>query len=88
MHFLNENIWLYIEKSLKIIPEGPVDTIFSIDLDNGLVPTRGQAIIWTKWRLVYWRINASLVLKESNHYVGIARAMDFKQLDITVVRVC
>ena len=32
--------------------------------DNGLAPTRRQAIIWTNGGLVYWRIYASLGLNE------------------------
>ena len=30
---------------------------------NGLVPNRWQAIIWTNYGMVYWRINTSLGLK-------------------------
>ena len=36
----------------------------SIGSDNGLVPTRRQAIIWTNDGLSYWRIYASLGLNE------------------------
>ena len=35
-------------------------------LDNGLVPNRRQAIIWTN-DLIYWRIYASLSLNELTH---------------------
>ena len=36
----------------------------SIGSDNGLVPNRRQAIIWTNDCLVYWRIYASLGLND------------------------
>ena len=32
--------------------------------DNGLVPNRQQAVIWTSAGLIYWRIYASLGLNE------------------------
>ena len=35
-----------------------------IGSDNGLAPTRRQAIIWTKDGLAYWRIYESLGLNE------------------------
>ena len=35
-----------------------------IGSDNGLVPNRQQAIIWTNDGLVYWGIYASLGLNE------------------------
>ena len=39
-----------------------VDSI--IGSDNGLAPSRWQAIIWTNDGIVYWRIYASLGLNE------------------------
>ena len=39
-------------------------TTSSIGLDNGLVLTRRQAIIWTSDGLVYWHIYASLGINE------------------------
>ena len=39
-----------------------VDSI--IGSDNGLVPSRWHAIIWTNDGIVYWRIYASLGLNE------------------------
>ena len=39
---------LYLIKiSLKFVPKGPIDNNYSIGLDHGLAPNRGQAIIWT-----------------------------------------
>ena len=43
--FLNENVWIPVEISLKFVPKGLKYS--SIDLDNGLAPSRRQAIIWT-----------------------------------------
>ena len=36
----------------------------SIGSDNGLAPTRRQAIIWTNVGVLYWRIYGSLDLNE------------------------
>ena len=44
MCFLSKNIGILIWPSLKFVAKGPVD---NIDSDSGLVPNRGQAIIWT-----------------------------------------
>ena len=45
--FLNENVWISIKISLKFVSKGPLQlTIFHIGSDNGLAPTRRQAIIW------------------------------------------
>ena len=45
--FLNEDIWISINISLKFVPMGPINNISSIGSDNGLPPSRRQAIIWT-----------------------------------------
>ena len=47
--FLNENVWILIKISLKFVPKGPSNNFPRIgsDNDNGLAPTRRQAIIWT-----------------------------------------
>ena len=36
----------------------------NIGLDNGLVPNKQRAIIWTNDGLFYWHINTSLSLNE------------------------
>ena len=45
--FLNEDVWIANEISLKFVPKGPNWQYSSIGLDNGLAPSRRQAIIWT-----------------------------------------
>ena len=46
--FFNENIWISFKISLNFVNKGPVNNIpASIGSDNGLAPTRRQAIIWT-----------------------------------------
>ena len=46
--FLNENIeWISIKISLKIVRLGSNQQYSSLGLDNGLAPSRRQAIIWT-----------------------------------------
>ena len=44
--FLNENFWIPIQIWLKLGPKGPIN-ISSIGSDDGLAPTRRQAIFWT-----------------------------------------
>ena len=56
--FLNENVWIFINISLKFIPKGPIDNI-SIGSDKGMVLNRRQAVVWTNGGLNYWRIYAS-----------------------------
>ena len=56
--FLNENVWISSKISLKFVPRGA-----SIGSDNGLAPTRHQAIIWTTYDKVidaYMRHSASM----------------------------
>ena len=43
--FLNESVWFLIKMSLKFVPRGLINN--SLCSDNGLVPSRRQAIIWT-----------------------------------------
>ena len=58
--FLNENIRILIQFSLKFVPNGPIDNIPAIGLDNGLAPKRWQAIIWTNADPVHRCIYAAL----------------------------
>ena len=45
---LNENVWVFITISLKCVPKGPINNIYSsIGLNNGMAPARRQAIVWT-----------------------------------------
>ena len=48
MHFFNENVRILLKFH------------WSIDLDNGLVLSRRQIIIWTNAGPVHWRIYATL----------------------------
>ena len=45
--FLNDRLWISIKIPLKLVSKGPVNNIPGFGSDNGLVPTRRQAIIWT-----------------------------------------
>ena len=45
--FLNENICVLINISLKFVPKGQINNIQSLVQNYGLAPTRRQAIIWT-----------------------------------------
>ena len=47
MHFLEWNLWISIKISLKFVPQGSNWQYSSIGSNNGLAPTRRQAIIWT-----------------------------------------
>ena len=58
--FLNENVQILIEISLKFVPRGQYQQYSSIGSDNGLAPTRQQAIIWTNADRVHWHVYASL----------------------------
>ena len=56
--FLNENVRISNKISLKFVPKDQINNIAGSD--NGLAPTRRQAVTWTNDGLVYWRIYASL----------------------------
>ena len=43
----------YFDSNLKYVPKGPIDNNPAFGSDDGLVPNRWQAIIWTKDGLVY-----------------------------------
>ena len=61
--FLNENIQIAIKFSLKFVTK----CLIGMGSDNGLAPKRRQAIIWTNYASVYWRMYASLGLSEWTH---------------------
>ena len=44
---LDENIWILMKTSRKFVPKGLVNNMPAFGLDNGLAPTRRQAIIGT-----------------------------------------
>ena len=56
--FLNENVWISINISLKFVPKGPIDN--NICSCNGLAPSRRHAIIWTNAYPIYRRTYAAL----------------------------
>ena len=62
--FVNENARIFIEFSLKFVPEGPINNILAlVQIINGLAPSRPQAIIWTNDGLfidTYIRHSASM----------------------------
>ena len=43
----NENVWISIKISPRFVPNGPINKYSIIGSDNGLAPSRRQAIIWT-----------------------------------------
>ena len=45
--FLNENVKISLKISLKLVPKGLINNHSIIGSDNGVSPTRYQAIIWT-----------------------------------------
>ena len=57
--FVNEKFCILIKISLRFVPKGPIDNNPAFGLDNGLAPTRRQAIIWTNVEPIYWHINAA-----------------------------
>ena len=60
---LHEKIWISFKISLKFVLNSPIHKKYtSIGSDNGLVLTRGQAIISNNDGLVPWRIYALLGL--------------------------
>ena len=62
--FLNENIWISVDSSMKFVPKGQINKQYpSIGSNNGLAPTRQQAIIRTndiKFNEAYMHHSASM----------------------------
>ena len=58
-HFTNK-ILIRFCMLIKVCPEGPNSQKPSIGLNNGLVPNRRQAIIWTNADLIHWCIYVAL----------------------------
>ena len=69
--FLNEKFCILIQISLQLVPKGPIDN--SIGLDNGLVPNRRMAIIWTNAVPVHWRIYGAYF-----HFLSIVNPSPWK----------
>ena len=63
--FLNEDIWISINISLKFVLKVQINDMIIFSSDNGLAPTRRQASIWTNY-CMYWRIHPSLGFNELN----------------------
>ena len=64
--------WISINISLKLVSKGH-QQYSSIGSNNGLAPTRQQAIICTHADTFYWQINASLGLNQLIHTSWLGR---------------
>ena len=64
--FFNENVWIPIKISLKFVPRGPSSNIPAL---VRIMAWRRQATshYLKQWRLICWRIYASLGLSELNN---------------------
>ena len=60
----NENYCNLIQISLKFVSKGPINHNPAFGSDNGLVPNRWQAIIWTNDGLVYWNTYRHYTVKK------------------------
>ena len=65
--FVNEKSCIFIQISLKFFAKALIDNKANIGSGTGLAPFRRQAIIWTKYALICWRIYASFGLNEFKH---------------------
>ena len=57
--FMSEKFCILIRISLKFVHNGPIDNIQMNGSDDGLAPTRRQAIIWTNADRFHWCIYAA-----------------------------
>ena len=64
--FENEKFCILMKISLKFVPMVPIDNKLALGLDNGLAPTKRQAIISTSTDPIYWRIYTALGRDELN----------------------
>ena len=52
---------LYCDQNfIEFAHKGPIDNKQAFGLDNGLAPTRWEAIIWTNADAIHWPIYATL----------------------------
>ena len=58
MHFFHENLLILVQVWEKTVPNRHIK-ISHLGSNNGLLPNRQQAIIWTNDGLVRWQIHAS-----------------------------
>ena len=65
--FLNKDHYIFIEISLKSVPNGPVD--------HKSAPIRRLGIIWTYAPLVYWFIYASFHINEATALIVIYQSI-------------
>ena len=70
--FVNDKLCIVIKISLKFVLKGSVDNYPIIGLDNGLVPNRQQAIIWTNADSIHWCIYSALGGDELKYQVNSA----------------
>ena len=68
MHFRERNVLYFDENFTDVCFYGSNSNQPCIGLDNGLVPNRRYAIIWTNAGSVYWRIYTALEGDELNPY--------------------
>ena len=70
--FLNENVWIKINISLKFVPEGKINNI--------LASAQIMACRLDQWWLVYWRIYASLGPNELKFWLFIQAQVQYKSI--------
>ena len=64
--FVNEKFCMFwLKFTQKFVPKVPNDN--KLGLDNGLVPDRRRAIIWTNADPIHWRIHPALVGDELSY---------------------
>ena len=87
--FVNENVWISINISLKFVPRGPVNNIPTL---VQVMADQATSHYLNQWRSVYWRIYASIGLSELKTSVDqrkyiwtIDRCNNSEQLTLNIV---
>ena len=62
--FVNENCWILIQISLKLVPRDPINTIQPHWFEYWLGAEQATSHYLSQWWIVYWRMHASLGLNE------------------------
>ena len=65
--FVNENVLIPIKISLKFVSKGPINNIAALVQIMASRWPSDKPFNWTNDGIVYWRIYASLGLKELSH---------------------
>ena len=83
VHFLNENIWISIQISLKFVPRGPINNIQA--LVQWMVPPRRQLTHWGRATHICASVNLTIIGSENGLAPGRRQAIIWTNDEILLI---